>query len=80
MAVDTTDVIAPVLAAAEVIVLFFSCVTGKTGFRNFFWCFVLKGDDLLRITFFGVRLTWSMTGFAPRHLLVPTTNLSELEM
>ena len=80
MTIDTTDVVAPVLAAAEVIVLFFSCVTGQTGFRNFFRRFVLKGDDLLWITFFGVRLTWTMAGFATRHLIVPTTNLSELEV
>ena len=30
--IDTTNVITPVLAPTEVFVLFFSCVTGKTGF------------------------------------------------
>ena len=80
VAIDATNVVTPVLAAAEVVVLFLARVTGKTSLRNLFRRFTFKGDHLLWIAFFNVRLAWTMTRLATRHLVIPTFNLRELEM
>jgi hypothetical protein len=78
MAFGTTDVIAPVLTAAEVVVFFFAGMAGKTSLRNFFGRLVFEGDDLCWISFFGVRFTWPVTGFAASHLLFPGTYCCQL--
>ena len=78
MAVSATDVVAPVLAAAEVVVLFPACVTSQTGLRDLFRRFVFEGDDFLRVAFFAVSLTWTMTRFATSHLVFPTGKRGEL--
>ena len=78
--IGATDVIAPVLAAAEVIVLFFPGVTRQTRLGDLFRRFVFERDDLLRIAFFAVRLAWSMTRLATRHLVFPTADLYELRV
>ena len=70
--ISTPDVVAPMLAAAEVVVLFFSCVAGQTGFRSFFGRFVFERNDLRRIAFFRVGLAWPVTGFATRYFAFPT--------
>ena len=78
MTVGTADVVSPVLAAPEVIVLFLSRVTRKTGFGGFLRRLAFERNDLFRITFFDVRLAWSMTRFTASHFVVPTADLREL--
>ena len=78
--VSATDVVAPVLTAAKVVVLFPAGVTAQTCLGDLFRRLVLEGDDLLRIAFFSVCLAWTMTGFAARHLLFPTPQPRELSM
>ena len=80
MAINTTDVVAPVLAAPEVVVLFLPGVTGKTRLGDVFRRQAFERDDLLGIAFFDVGLTWTMARLATRHLLFPTANLDELSM
>ena len=78
--VSATDVVAPVFAAAEVVVLLFAGVAAQTRFGDLFRRFVLEGDDLLWVAFFGVRLAWSMTRLATGYLVVPTADLDELSV
>jgi hypothetical protein len=80
MAIYATDVVSPVFTATEVVVLFLARVTAKTRLRRDFRRFVFERNDLRWITFFNVRLTWTMTRLATRYLLFPTTDLSELSM
>jgi hypothetical protein len=61
MAIHTTDVIAPVLTAAEVVMFFLPRMTAKAGFGTFFRRFVFERNDLRWIAFFDVCLTWTMT-------------------
>ena len=78
--VSATDVVAPVLAAPEVVVFLFPRMTPQTCFRDLFRRFVLERDDLLRIPFLAVRLPWTMTRLAASHLLFPTGQLCQLRM
>src|ERR1044072_5462533 len=80
MAVCTTDIVAPVIAAAKVVVLLFAGVATSTRLRDFFRRFVFEGDDLLRIAFFNVRLAWSMARLATRHFVFPTSDFYELRV
>jgi len=80
MAIDTTDVVAPVFTATEVVVLLSARVTAQTGFRNFFWRLVLERNDLRGIAFCNVGLAWSMARLAARRFLFPTAKLYELSM
>jgi len=77
VAVRASDIVAPVFAAAEVIVLFLARMTGKTSLRDLLGCFVLERNDLRRIAFFRVGLAWSMAGLAAGHLLFPTAEHAE---
>ena len=78
VAIDTADVVAPVLAAAEVVVLFPARVTPKTGLGSLLRRLTFKRNDLLRIAFFDVRLAWTMTRLTTGYLLIPTADLREL--
>ena len=80
MAISTTDIVAPVLAAAEVIVLLLAGVASQTCFRDFFRRFVLERDDLLRIAFFNVCLAWSMARLAAGHFVFLTADFYELRV
>ena len=80
MAIDATNVVTPMLAAPEVVVLFLTRVTGKTSLRNLFWRFILIRDHPLWIAFFDMCLAWTMTRLATRHLIIPTLGLRELKM
>ena len=71
VAFGATNVVAPVFAAAEVVVFFLAGMASETVFRNFLRRFVLKGNDFCRIAFFSVRLTWTMAGFASGHFILP---------
>ncbi|MDQ1639201.1 MAG: hypothetical protein QOF62_2540 [Pyrinomonadaceae bacterium] len=80
VAFSATNVVAPVFAAAEVVVLFLPGMAGKTIFRNFLRRFVLEGNDFCRIAFFGVRLTWAMAGFASGHFILPRAYAREFRV
>ena len=61
VAVGATDVIAPVLSAAEVVPLFFTGVTRETSLGNFLRRFVREGDDLCFVTTtINVGFAWAM--------------------
>ena len=78
MTVGTADVVSPVLAAPEVIVLFLPRVTSKTGFGGFLRRLAFKRNDLLGVAFFDVRFARSMTRFTASHFVIPTADLREL--
>ena len=71
MAIRTTDVISPMLAAPEVVVLFPARVAAKACLGDFLRPFVLKGDDLRRVPFFHVGLAGSVTSLAAGRLSFP---------
>ena len=75
VAIDTTDVVAPVFTAPEVVVFFSAGVTSKTTFGHLFRRLVFEGDDLLGIAFLSVCLAGTMARFATRHLALPTRKL-----
>ncbi len=80
MAIDTTDVIAPVFTATEVVVFLSAGVTGETSFRYLLRRLVLEGNNLLGIPFLSVRFAWTMARLAARHLAVPTRKFRQLSM
>ena len=80
MTVGTTDVVAPMLAASKVVVFLFAGVAAQARFRDLFRRFIFEGDDLLRITFLTVGFSWTMAGFATRHLLFPAADFDELSV
>ena len=72
MTVGATDVVAPVLTAAEVIMFLFAGVAAQTRFRDLFGRLIFEGDNLLRITFLTVGFAWPMAGLATCYFLFPT--------
>lgn len=72
MAVGASNVVAPMLTAAEVVVSFFARVTAETRLRYFFRRLRFERDNLLRVAFLHMRLAGSMTRLATRHLSFPT--------
>jgi hypothetical protein len=70
----TADVVAPVFAAAEFVVLFLACMARKARLRDRLGRFVLKRNDLRWIAFFAVSLAGTVTRFATRHLSFPTAD------
>ena len=80
MAINTANVVAPVLAAPEVVVLFLAGVTGKTRLGNVFRRHAFERNDFLRIALFDVCLAWPMARLATRHLVFPTANFYELRV
>ena len=77
MTVSTTDVVAPVFTAAEVVVLFASGVAGQAGFGDLLGRLVFERDDLCRVAFRDVLLAWSMTRLTASHLVFPTAQTAE---
>ncbi len=80
MAVSATDIVAPVLAAAKVVVFLSTGMTAQTRFGRFFRRLVFERNDLLRVAFFDVGLAWTMARLATRHLFFPTGKLRELSV
>src|SRR5690242_1774546 len=78
MTVSATDVVAPVFATAEVVVLFATCMAAQTRFGDLFRRLVLERDDLGGIAFLGVGLAWPVTRLATGHLIFPTLQTAEL--
>jgi hypothetical protein len=71
VAFGTAYVVAPVFAAAKIIVLFLAGMTGETSFRDGLRRFVFEGNYLSGIAFFNVGLAWPMTRFATSYLSFP---------
>lgn len=80
VAISAADVVAPVLAAAEVIMLFLTSVARQTGLSSFFRRFILKGNDLSCVALGDVVLARAMAGFATSHFPLPTANRRKLGM
>lgn len=74
MAVSTAYVVAPVFAAAEVVVLFPAGMTGKTRLRGGFGGLILERNDLRGIAFFYVGLAGTVTGLTTGNFAFPTAN------
>ena len=64
-------------AAPEIVVLFFSCVTGKAGFGSCLGRFVLEGNNLRGVALFRVGLAWTVARLASGYFAFPTANLRE---
>ena len=73
--IGATNVIAPVLAAAKIVVLLFACMAGKTSLGSFFRRLVLEADYLCGVAFFGVGLARTMTRFTSGNFSFPTADL-----
>jgi hypothetical protein len=78
VAIRTTDIVAPVFAAPEIVSLLLAGMTPETSFRNLFRRLVLKRDDLFGIAFFDVGLTWPVARFAAGHPVFPATYVGQL--
>jgi hypothetical protein len=74
VAIDTANIITPVLAPAEVVSLFLARMAGKAGLRGVFRRLVLERNYLERIAFSDMVLTRAMTRFTAGDLALPTTN------
>src|ERR1700737_4839804 len=80
MAICATNIVAPVFAAAEVVVLFSARMAGKTSLRYCLGRFILERNDLRWITFFAVGLAWTVASLTTGYLSFPTTDGGELGM
>jgi len=78
VAIGATDIVTPVLATAEVVVLFSAGVTSQTGLGDLFRRLVLERNDLLRIALFAVCLAGTVARLAAGHLVFPTADFYEL--
>lgn len=76
--IGTANIVAPVLAATEIVVFFFTRVARETGLGNFFGRFILERNNLRRIGFFNVGLAWPVTRFAASYLAFPTADRGQL--
>ena len=73
MAIGATNNVAPVFAAAEVVMLFPAGMTGKTSLRYCLGRFILERNDLRWIALFDVGLAWTVARLTTGHLSFPTT-------
>ncbi len=74
MTVGATNIVAPVLAAPEIIVLFSTRVARETGFGNFFGRFILERNYLRRVAFFAVSLAGTMARLTASNFSFPTAD------
>ena len=75
MAFSASDVVTPMLTPAEVVVFLAPGVTSEAGFRYFFLRLVFERNDFRRIGFLHVRAAGTMTRFASRRFVLPTSDL-----
>ena len=80
MTIGAADVVAPVLAAAVVVVLFLAGVARQTSLSSFFRRFILKGDDLGGVALGNVVLARAMAGVATGNCPVPTAYFRKVGM
>src|SRR5712692_4535558 len=78
--IRAANIVAPVLAAPKVVVLFLSRMAGKTSFGNLFGRLVLERDDLGRIALRNVGLAGAMTLLAAGNFSFPTADRGKLGM
>ena len=78
VAFRAADVVAPVIAAPEIIMFFLAGVTGQTGFGNFLRVFVFERNYFCFVAAsFNVFLSRTMTGFAALYFVLPAGNSAE---
>jgi hypothetical protein len=75
MAFGATDVVAPMLTPAEVVMFLAPGVTSEARFRYFFLRLVFERNYLGRIGFLHVCAAGTMTRFASRRFVLPTSDL-----
>ena len=76
--IDAANVVAPVLAAAEVVALFLAGVTRKTSLGDLFRSLTSEGDDLrLVAAAVDVRFARTVTRFAAGRFVFPATQLRQ---
>jgi hypothetical protein len=80
VAIRTTDVVAPVFPAPEVVVLFLAGVAAETCFRDLFRRLVLERDYLCGIAFLDVGFARTMTRFTACDFSLPTGYAFKLGM
>jgi hypothetical protein len=80
MTIGAADIVAPVFAAPEIIVLFPARMAGETGFRNFFRRFVFEGDDLGGVSLFSVGFAGTVTRLAASYFPFPRLNPGKLRV
>ena len=74
--IGASNVVAPVLAASEVVPLFFTGMAGKTRLSSFFRRFVCEPNDLCRVAAaIHVSLARAVARFAARHFSLPTAQV-----
>lgn len=75
VAIGAADIIAPVFAAAEIVVTLFTGVATEAGLRDLFRVLTGKRDDLSFVAgTFDVQFAWTMARFAALGLVFPTGN------
>src|SRR5882724_2286737 len=81
MALQTTDIIAPVLSTSIIVVFFATCVASQAFVRYFLGRFLRKSDDFgLVSASLGVGFTRSVARFAALIDRGPFTGFCELDM
>lgn len=75
VAFSAADVVAPMLTPAEIIMFLATGMTFEAGFGYFFLRLVFERNDLRRIRLLHVRAAGTMTRFASRRFVLPTSNL-----
>ena len=75
--IDAPNVIAPVFASAEVVVLLLTSMASQTSLGCLFGGLVLEVNDLAGISLINVLLAWSMARFAPSDLVFPISDICE---
>lgn len=74
MTIGTANIVAPVLAASEIVVFFSTRVAGETGLGSFLRRFIFERNHLRRIAFFDVDPAWPVARFATSYLAFPTAD------
>ena len=74
MTIGATNIVAPVFAPAEVIVLFPARMAGKASLRDCLGRLILERNDLRWIAFFAVGLAGTVASLATGYLSFPTAD------
>ena len=80
MTIGATDIVAPVFASTEVVMLFLARVTSQTDLGYLLGRHRLERHDFSRIAFLNMRLAWSMTRLTTGNLVLPTAHADELRV
>lgn len=77
VAIGAADIVAPMIAAPEIIVFLFSRMTAEAGFGNFFPVFIFEGNYVCFQRFFDVFFAGSVTRFAADDFAFPRRKIFE---